>query len=168
MARSPEMKVAWLVNVFKKQSLTEKEIAPYMHLLLAEYESQQGAASDNMEGEVLRGLFRTLDSDVIDQMVSCTEIYDIPALLALIDELTLAAAVLVLKKTPPPYEKKALFVLDRAFQAVNNFGTDLLDQAAAKMRREGGLPDHFDSAYGRFKEILEDEKILKHLYPQAS
>ena len=168
VARSPEMKVEWLRGVHGRGTLTCAEVAPYMHLLLTEFRQERDEVEYGGAEHPLRAMFRGLDPDMVSWMVRCTEIYDVPVLLDLIDELQVDDAVQVLRKTPPPYEKKALYLLDQVFQAVHHCGgPEIVDRAAAKMREQGTIPPHFDAACERFKEILIDEKILAELYPQA-
>ncbi len=166
VARSPELQVAWLVGEFRRGVLNDREMAPYMHLLVSGYVARKGRG-DGECVEALRHIFASLSREVLVAMVRCTEIYDIPELLELVRELTVDDAVLVLKKVPPPYEKRSLFLLDRVFQAVNGCGDHLLERAGEKMSENGDAPAHFVSAYERFQEILIDEKILTSLYPQA-
>lgn len=166
IARSPDLQVEWLVGEFRRGVLSDKEIAPYMHLLVTGYVARRDRGDGDSVDE-LRQIFAHLSREVVVAMIRCTEIYDIPDLLELIRELTVEEAVLVLKKEPPPYEKRSLFLLDRVFQAVNGCGDHLLERAGAKMASNGGGPAHFASAYERFQEILIDEKILTSLYPQA-
>lgn len=167
VARSPEMKIEWLLGTFKKKALNCAEIAPYMHLLLAEYENEKEAASYSGDEVVLGEIFSRLSRTTIVEMINCVEIYDIPVLLELVGELTAEEAVLVLGKSPPAYEKMPMMIFDRVFQAVHHCGDNLIENAAEKMRDSGVLPDHFDKTYERFKEILVDEKILSSLYPDA-
>lgn len=164
VARSPELQVEWLVGEFQKGVLSDREIAPYVHLLVSEYvaKKERGECTDE-----LREVFGRLPREIVVAMVRCVEIYDIPDLLELIQTLTVEDAILLLKKEPPPYEKKSLLLLDRVFQAVNGCGDHLLERAARKMADDGDAPGHFASAYERFREILIDEKILTLLYPQA-
>lgn len=164
VARSPEMQVAWLVGEFRKGALSDRELAPYLHLLVSEHVAR-GERGEEVDD--LRELFATLPREIVAAMIRSVEIYDIPGLLELVRGLTVEDAVLLLKKVPPPYEKKSLFLLDRVFQAVNGCGDHLLDRAARKMELDGDAPGHFASAYERFREILVDEKILTLLYPQA-
>jgi hypothetical protein len=164
VARSADLQVNWLVGEFTKGVLSDSEIAPYIHLLVSEYAGRK----ERGEGvEELHEIFANLPRDVVVAMIRCAEIYDIPDLLELVPELIVDDAVLVLKKVPPPYEKKSLLLLDRVFQAVNGCGDQLLERAGQKMICQGDAPPHFASAYERFKEILIDEKILTSLYPQA-
>ena len=167
VAKSPEVKVAWLKEVFFKNSLTPEEISPYMHLLLNEYESTIEAMDYEVTEDSLRSIFAKLERTVLARMIQCVEIYDLPVLLSLVNELTVDEAVLALRKQPPVYEKKSLLVIDKVFQAVNECREGLLDQATEKMIDEGDVPNHFSASYDRFKEILHDEKILSALYPQA-
>jgi len=167
VARSPEMKVAWLIEVFEKNSLTDEEISPYMHLLLNEYENFRNGLNYEVGVDCLKQIFAQLDRNVIAKMIQCVEIYDLPVLLSLITELSIDEAVLALRKKPPIFEKKFLLVIDKVFQAVNECRDGLLEQATQKMMREGEVPDHFSASYERFKEILHDEKILCSLYPHA-
>lgn len=163
VARSPAMQVDWLVMEFRRGGLTDDELAPYIHLLLSGYASRQEVDGD----EDLRDIFSGLEREIKVSMLRCAEIYDIPELLSLVRELSVEDAILVLRKVPPPYEKKGLLLLDRVFQAVNECGDHLLERAADKMALDGNAPAHFASAYERFKEILIDERILAQLYPQA-
>lgn len=164
VARSPERQVDWLVAEFRKGKLTDRELAPYMHLLVSEYVGRK----ERGEGaEEFQEIFGRLPREITVAMIRCVEIYDVPDLLELIRDLTVEDAVLVLRKVPPPYEKKSLLLLDRVFQAVNGCSDHLLERAARKMDLEGDAPAHFPTAYKRFQEILIDEKILASLYPQA-
>ena len=164
MARSPELQVAWLIDEFRKGVLDDRELAPYLHLLVSDYVGRR----ERGEGvEEWHEIFGSLPRNVVVSMVQCVEIYDVPDLLELIRLLTIEDAVLLLKKVPPPYEKKSLLLLDRVFQAVNGCGDHLLERAAQKMTRDGDAPEHFTSAYERFREILLDEGVLILLYPQA-
>ena len=133
---------------------------------MSEYENERDAAAYYGE-DILKSIFLDLDRGVIFQMINCTDIYDIPTLLELVLDLTVEEAVVAIRKTPPPYEKKSLFILDKVFQAVNSCGEGLLVRAEEKMMKEGNVPEHFAPAYERFKEILKDEEILSSLYPQA-
>ena len=164
VARSPELQVAWLVGEFRRGILGDRELAPYVHLLVSGYVGRRERGED---AEELHVVFARLSREIIVAMVRCVEIYDVPDLLELIRELTVEDAVLVLKKAPPPYEKKFLLLLDRVFQAVNGCGDHLLERAAQKMVCDGDTPGHFTGAYERFREILIDEKILISLYPHA-
>lgn len=164
VARSPELQVDWLVGEFRKGVLNDSEIAPYLHLLVSGYVARKERGEDVEEW---REIFARLSREVVVAMIRCAAIYDVPDLLALVRELTVEDAVLVLKKVPPPYEKRSLFLLDRVFQAVNGCGDHLLERAGEKMAQDGDAPPHFASAYERFQEILVDEKILTLLYPQA-
>ena len=172
VTRSPEMKVTWLVAaVLRKKSLTNKEIAPYIHLLLTEYRYNQ---ETNHEGgliresnELLIDLFADLPRDIITRLLECAEIYDIPLLLKIIKQITVDEAILILKKTPPAYEKRPIMVFDRVFQAIHNCGDHLLNQAKAKMQEAHEIPKHFTSVHERFQEILKDKEVLRSIFIQA-
>lgn len=164
VARSPELQMAWLVGEFRKGVLGDRELAPYIHLLVSGYVGRRERGEGDEE---LHEIFARLPREVIVAMVRCVEIYDVPDLLELVKELTVEDAIFVLKKAPPPYEKKSLLLLDRIFQAVNGCGDHLLERAAQKMAGDGDAPGHFSGAYERFREILIDEKILISLYPHA-
>jgi len=175
VARSPEMKVAWLVGVLRKKSLTSIEIAPYIHLLLTEYQYNQknnrrtdhDSELNNKNNKLLADIFADLPRDIIVQLLECTEIYDIPLLLEIINEITVDETILILKKTPPSYEKRPTQVFDRVFQAIHNCGDHLLAQAKTKMQDADEMPEHFTSVYERFQEILKDKEVLSLLFPQA-
>ena len=164
MARRPELQVAWLVGEFRKGVLTDRELSPYIHLLVSEY---VGRRERGEGGEELREIFAHLPREIVVAMLRCVEIYDVSDLLELVRGVTIDDAIVVLQKVPPPYEKKSLLLLDRVFQSVNSCGDQLLERAAAKMAADGDAPEHFSGAYERFREILLDEKILMSLYPQA-
>jgi len=164
VARNPERQMAWLVGEFRKGTLGDQELTPYIHLLVLEYVARKQRGEGVSE---LRGCFTDLPRDIIVGLLRCVDIYDVADLLELVGQLTVDEAILVLKKAPPPYEKKSLLLLDRVFQAVNGGGDHLLARAAQKMVGEGDAPGHFVGAYQRFQEILLDEKILMQLYPQA-
>ncbi len=167
VARSSEMKVNWLVNVFEKKSLICCEIAPYMHLLLSEYENEKESLSYSGVKDNLKEIFLKLSNKHIITMITCTDIYDVPTLLDLVPSLAVDEAVLILQKSPPLYEKKPLILLDSVFQAVHFFGDNLLLQAAERMRKNGDAPSHFESAFERYNQIIQDEEVLISLYPQA-
>ncbi|NOX24591.1 MAG: hypothetical protein GXP59_00430 [Deltaproteobacteria bacterium] len=170
VARSPERKVAWLVGVLNRKALTAEEIAPYIHIMLNEYhhaeELDQKAGNGN-DCERLAGLFAAIPREIITEIINCTSIYDIPLLLTVIRTITEDEAVLILKKIPPVYEKKPTRVFDLVFQAIHNCGEYLLPQAKIKMRVSGDMPEHFNSIYERFQEILRDKEILSSIFPQS-
>ena len=51
VARSPEMQVDWLVGEFRKGVLSDREIAPYVHLLVSEYvgKKERGERTDALQ-----------------------------------------------------------------------------------------------------------------------
>ena len=163
VARSPALQVEWLVEEIRRARLSDRELAPYLHLLLSGHQTRK----ETGEEDGLRESFVLLPRESIAAMIRCAEIYDLPELLPLIPQLTVKEAIMALKKEPPPYEKRYLLLLDRIFQAINSGGEHLLERAGEKMLAEGEAPAHFASAYERFKEILIDEGILASLYPQA-
>jgi hypothetical protein len=162
IARSPEMKVDWLVGIVSNNSLTKEEIAPYIHILLSEYKHAEELGVD-----LLPDLFAQIPKNIILELLKCTEIYDIPLLLKIIKTITEEEAVLVLKKKPPVYEKQPMQVLDLVFQAVHDCDEHLLDKAKSKMQAEGDMPKHFNSVYERFQELLKDKEILSSIFPHA-
>lgn len=171
VARSPEMKVNWLVGVLAKKSLTEDEIAPYIHLLLNEYQNtgdlSKNAGGNNNFQSLLPKLFSKIPRNVVVELIECTGIYDIPLLLEIIKPITVEEAVLILQKTTPAYEKRPMEIYDLVFQAVHNCDEHLLEKAKEKMLQAGNIPKHFNSEYDRFQEILKDKEVLNLLFPQA-
>lgn len=159
VARSPEMQVRWLEAAFRKGTLTHQEITPYINLLMAPDGEEHLA--------LLRVLLQDLNAAVLENMLSAADIYDAPNLFRLIKGPVLAQAVIVITKTPPPYEKAPQQVMARVFQSVYDSSEDLLSQAAEKVKAEPLSPPNFQEAYERFKEIKEDEKLLSALYPKA-
>lgn len=169
VARSPEMKLDWLVGVIKKRSLTGTEISPYMSLLLSEYQEVMHYSLEGVEEMAnLSGLFAALERNILRKMIEYTDFYEIPVLLELVPDLCVEDAVLILKKVPPPYEKKPQVVVDKLFQvAYDKTSEDLLEEAAETIMKSGDVPLHFADSFQRFKEIREDEKVLSSLFPQA-
>lgn len=161
VARSPEMQIEWLGSVFKKGLLTNEEITPYIRLVLTDIES------DAERREHLADLFNCLDEKVLEKFFVAAEIYDTPKLFSLIWRPTIQQAVIVLRKRLPPYEKTPQLVLDKVFQAIYGKSSELFEDAAEVLRKSNDVPEHFESAYKRFQEIVEDEKLLSALYPKA-
>ncbi len=169
VALTPERKRAWLLRVLRKGRLTDQEIAPYIHLLIEEYQYDNiiggGNSAASPKAEILD--ISSLPREIIMRLLECAEIYDIPILINIIAHLTVDEAVLALQKIPPPYEKRPLEVFDRIFQAIHDCDHTLLAKARDKMLSLGTIPDHFISVYERFQEILKDKEVLSALFPQA-
>jgi len=159
VAQSRRMQVEWLVGVIRKNVLHPEEVTPYIRLLLAEGEGE--------EGETLVALLQDTDEDVLCRMVQAADIYDVAKLMRLVPTPTVEQAVVALAKEPPPYEKKPEMALDKVFQAIHDRSESLFEEAAAELRKRDDAPAHFDAAYGRFQEILADERILSAMYPKA-
>lgn len=170
VARSPEMKLDWLVGVVKKKSLTCSEISPYMSLLLSEYQEVVQYSLAEVEGtETFSSLFDNIERKILRKMVECTDLYDIQILLELVPDLEVEDAVVILKKVPPPYEPKPQVIIDKLFQAVYDKTSEKLLEAAAESIMTGeNVPLHFVDSYQRFKEMRKDEQVLSSLFPQAS
>lgn len=169
VALTPERKRAWLLRVLRKGHLTDQEIAPYIHLLIEEYQYDNiiggetpgvGSPAENLD-------IGNLPREIIMRLLECAEIYDIPILINIIGHLTVDEAVLALRKIPPPYEKRPLEVFDSIFQAIHECDHNLLARARDKMLSHGTIPAHFISVYERFQEILKDKEVLSSLFPQA-
>jgi hypothetical protein len=159
VSKSPEMKIKWLIVVFRKGILSQEEITPYIRLLLADNSTE--------ENEQLKELFRELDPEMQCRFLEAADVYDVPALFRLCPEPTPRHAEIALLKKVPPYEKKTQLVLDKIFYAVSDRSRDLLEQAAELLIREGKASANFKENYARFQEILEDEEFLLSLYPNA-
>ncbi|MEW6518225.1 MAG: hypothetical protein AB1461_02315 [Thermodesulfobacteriota bacterium] len=159
VSKSPEMKIRWLITVFRKGVLSQEEITPYIRLLLAEKSGE--------EQEELRTVFRELDVEMQYRFLEAADIYDTPKLFALCPNPTLRHAEIALLKKMPPYEKKTQFILDKIFYAISDRSRELLEQAAELLIREGRTSPNFKENYARFQEILEDEEFLLSLYPNA-
>ncbi len=171
MARSSEMKVEWLVDILQKKTLTRGEIAPYIHLLLTEYQYSQrpdGVDSSHQHNEYLTDIFVNLPRSTILEILSCADVYDIPVLLEIIKQIEVDEAILILKKTPPSYEKRPTQVFDQVFMAIHNCDDHLLTQAKLKMQHANEMPEYFNSVYERFQQILKDKEILSSIYPNAA
>ncbi len=169
VALTPERKRAWLLRVLRKGRLTDQEIAPYIHLLIEEYQYDNivgdGNSAVSSQAEIVD--IGSLPHEIIRRFLECAEIYDIPILINIIGHLTVDEAVLALQKIPPLYEKRPLEVFDRIFQAIHDCDHTLLARARDKMLSLGTIPDHFISVYERFQEILKDKEVLCALFPQA-
>ena len=159
VSKSPEMKIRWLIGVFRKGVLSLEEITPYIRLLLAEKSGEE-------QGE-LGQAFRQLDEEMQYRFLEAADIYDTPKLFALCPNPTLKHAEIALLKQVPPYEKKTQFILDKIFYAISDYSRELLEQAADMVIREGRVSANFQENYARFQEILQDEEFLLSLYPNA-
>jgi hypothetical protein len=115
------------------------------------------------------GLFENIARPILRKMIMCTDVYDIPVLLELLPELDVEDAVVILRKKPPPYEKKPQIIVDKLFQAVfDKTSEKLLENAAQDIMTSEDIPLHFVDSYKRFKEMREDEQVLSSLFPQAT
>ena len=159
VARSPKMQVQWLETVFRKGTLSSQEITPYIKLLLAPENEQHP--------EMIKLLLKPLKTVVVEKMLVAVDIYDTPKLFDLIEAPTLQQAAIALRKAPPPYGKAPFLVISKLFQAIHDRSELLLREAAAKIKESPAKPDHFDESYERFQEIVDDEKFLSALYPNA-
>ena len=159
VARSVEKQVEWLVSAFNKGNLTNEEIAPYISLILAE--------DNDAQLEQLISLFNELDSTIQEKLFLCADVYDVPKLFQVLKQPTVDHALIALRKLPPPYEKSPQVVFHRVFQAIHDNSADLLEEAAKSIGESNDIPEHFEEAYERFQEIIEDEKLLSSLYPKA-
>jgi hypothetical protein len=159
VSKSPEMKIKWLIQVFKKGILSQEEITPYIRLLLADNSYE--------ENEQLKVLFQELDAEMQCRFLEAADVYDTPALFRLCPEPTLRHAQIAMLKKVPPYEKKTQLILDKIFYAVSDRSRELLEQTAELLLREGMASANFRENYARFQEILEDEELLLSLYPNA-
>jgi hypothetical protein len=159
VARSPQMQLEWLVSVFRKQSLSFQEITPYVKIFLAD--------EDDEKRTLLIKLISKLDKQLVDKIVTAADIYDTPELFSLISRPTVLQAVIALRKAPPPYEKNPQAVLDKLYWELHNHSELFLIKARDELLASGNVPEHFEKQFKRFREIVEDEKILSALYPKA-
>ncbi|MBU0676155.1 MAG: hypothetical protein KJ950_16070 [Proteobacteria bacterium] len=181
VAKSPEMQYLWLVGRLSKLreadrreksgTLSRDEITPYVRIFL---ESARDAGGEQNPGESSLGrenlaeLLKKMDPDLIELMLECTDIYDVPIFFALINRPTKSQAVVALRKVPPPFEKDALLVLDRVFHSIRGKSERLLEEAADEIAHDPlGSPENFIQNYRRFQEIMMDEQMLGILYPKA-
>ena len=169
VSQSLEMKLDWLVGVIKKKKLSRADIAPYMRLLIMEYNGGTSyAMPDERTGQDFIDLFRDIDRDVARMMIDSTDLSDIPSLLEFLPELNVEDVVVILTKRPLPYEKKPRLLIDRVFHTVyGRCPTGMFEEAAELILKRGICSEHFGKSYQRFKDIKEDEKILSALYPRA-
>jgi hypothetical protein len=169
VAQSPKMKVDWIVRVIKKEKLSCEDITPYMRLLIMEYENVSSSAwQEEITEEDFVDLFKGVNGEVLLKMIESTELADMPALLRLIPEVKVDDAVVILTKKPPPYEKRPQLVIDKVFKAVyDRTSGDMLEEVAGKISKSNDVSVQFINSYKRFKEIMEDEKILSSMFPKA-
>ena len=159
IARGRERQIDWLIGKFKKKILSYEEITPYVKLLLEE---------DDPEGEQhLRELLSDLPDGVLGEMLRAADIYDTPKLLQLMPRITVDHAAIAMCKTPPPYERSPVMVIDRIFQIIHEVSGDLLRKGAARLRERKEIPAHFEESISRFEEVLKDQEFLSTLYPKA-
>jgi hypothetical protein len=159
VSKSPEMKIRWLIGVFRKGILSQEEITPYIRLLLQEKSGEE-------QGQ-LKQAFGELEVEMQYRFLEAADIYDTPKLFALCPNPTLKHAEIALLKKVPPYEKKTQFILDKVFYAISDHSRGMLEQAAELLIKEGKASANFKENYARFQEILEDEEFLLSLYPNA-
>ncbi|MBU0729692.1 MAG: hypothetical protein KKE17_14025 [Proteobacteria bacterium] len=159
IARSPEMQIKWLVSVFRKGTLTDQEITPYIRLLLTE-ESEYRMVH-------LKELFKDVEPSVLTKMLLAADIYDTIKLMGILPDPIVSDLVIALKKTPPPYEKNKELLVDRLYKTIYDRSHGLLDKAAGLILSTDNIPENFEFAYGRFKEIIRDEELLSSLFPRA-
>jgi hypothetical protein len=159
VSKGPEMKIRWLVRVFRKGILSQEEITPYIRLLLAEKCGE--------ENEQLKKAFGELNVEMQYRFLEAADVYDTPTLFRLCPEPTPRHAEIALLKMAPPYEKKTQLILDKIFYAISDHSRDLLEQTAKLLIREGKASASFAENYARFQEILDDEEFLLSLYPNA-
>lgn len=159
VARSVESQVAWLLAAFQKEILTHQEITPYIRLLLTE--DTPGKFDD------LPRLFQQLDEKVLAKMLMAADIYDTPTLFTFMPRPTVHHALIALGKCPAPYEKNPQPFIHKVFQAIYDSSESLLEEAVSAFRLQGEAPGHFEAAYERFCEVIEDQKLLSSLYPKA-
>lgn len=153
------MQMKWLTETFNKEVLTIEEMTPYVRLFLNNRSGE--------EKEEIAEMFGELDDDMQCRFLEAADIYDVPELFRLCPRPTMRHAEILLRKEPPPYEKKTQLILDKVFYAINDYSKKLLEETAEKLEKEGKAPAHFEENYGRFQEILEDEELLLSLYPKA-
>ncbi|MEJ2688563.1 MAG: hypothetical protein P8130_01170 [Deltaproteobacteria bacterium] len=159
IARSREKQIQWLINAFRKKTLSLQEITPYIKLLLEE---------DDPEGLLqLRENLAGLDDPVLLEMLHAADIYDTVKLLNLLPEISIEEAIIAFCKEPPPYERTPEQIIDQVFEAVHNAKPGLLEKAGSSLLHSGKAPSHFPSLYARFLEILKDQELLSTLYPKA-
>jgi len=178
VTKSPEKQLEWMVDRLarlrscedkdKKGLLSREELKPYICLLLDGNAGGKDTGPPDIAGVVLSELLgKVKDSDLL-LMVECAEIYDVPRLLGLLRTISLEQAVVAMKKTPPPYEKNPLLVIDRVFHAVKEKSPEILVSAAEEIMASDEIPRDFVANYERFREIMMDEHILSMLYPKAN
>lgn len=158
VARSPGMQIRWLEAAKRKGTLTDQEIMPYVSLLLVQEGEKQ---------EELKAAFRDLGDLFVEQLLIAAGIQDLPKLFSLIEKPVVRQAVVALRKAPRDYEPAPQLLTDKVFMAVNDRSPALLEEAVRIIMVGDEVPEHFLPAYERFKEIIEDEKLLSALYPKA-
>ena len=159
VARSPKMQLEWLQAAFKRKTLSFQEITPYIKLFLTDEKDEKR--------ELLFFLLSQLPEKDLDTLVRATDIYDLPKLMSLLHKPTINQAMLALKTLPPPYEKNIQPLLNKIFRVLHEYSEEFFQQACETLLQNGEAPDYFEKEYVRFKEIIEDEKILSALYPKA-
>ncbi len=182
VARGTEARVRWLVGAMARflQDREDgrgvgrgpEEMGAYIRILLgneslslADYHHRGPGVSGDIERIV--PFFKNIPVEVIDAMVVCVDIYDIPDLFCLIDSPTRGQVEIALRKVAPAYERSPIRMVDRVFHAVYRQSPALLEEVAADISAASDAPDGFVAAHERFMDIIRDEQILGELFPQA-
>ena len=176
VAKGPKIQAEWLAGQLSllraaegKEGggvLSRDEIKPYIRLLLENSNVGQGWSGER-DDERMVALIDGMGEKNLLLLIECAEIYDTPKLFNLVQHPTLEMAILAIKKTPPPYEKTPLLIIDRVFHAIREKSGKLLEEAAAVVMAGGDAPIDFVDNFARYKEIMMDEHILGLLYPKA-
>ncbi len=182
VARGPEARVRWLVNAISRflrdrqdgrgDTMSPDEMGAYIRILLgneslgiADYHRRGFAVSEEVER--IAPFFKDIPSDIVEAMVRCADIYDVPDLFRLISSPTRGQVEMALRKVPPAYEKSPARIVDRVFHAVYRQSPLLLEEVAAEISDDPDAPEGFVEAHERFMEIIKDEQILGELFPRA-
>lgn len=182
VARGPEARVRWLVDALgrflrKQESgngggMSPEEIGAYIRILLgneslnmADYHRRGFAPSEDLRR--IAPFFREVPREMVEVMVACVDIYDLPDLFWLIKNPSMGAVEEGLRKKVPPYETSPDRIVDRVFHAIYRQSPQSLAEVAAEISAADNVPEGFVEAYERFMEIVKDEEVLEELFPQA-
>lgn len=158
VAKGPEGRVRWLIKAFADGVLLDRDITPYIRLLLM---------AEPQDIEKLRTLFEQLDGDILVRMLKAADVYETATLFSLLPAPTEEQALIALRKECPPYEQAPQQTWHRIYHAIHSRAPQLLINAADRLLASVDSPAHFRETYAQFQEVLADQEVLLVLYPKV-
>ncbi len=159
VARGLEKQVEWLLAAFRRQTLTDEELRPYVALLLED---------DHPESrEELRGLLAGIGGAMWCRLLAASSVEDLPTLIGLMPRLGVEEAIVALRASPPPYVAAPALLLDAVHEALHYKDAGVYEEAVRRLLASEAPPAHLPEAHARFAELLRDRELLSSLFPRA-